>query len=169
MSEGRHLAPRAKPILGNRELEVVKQLHNSNYRIAENFEISYHTVEKHVENIFWKLEVTSRTEAVVKALRLGLITVSDFNDNKQIRVKSTLVQPSTTRKKRLNQQQVDEIRSRKGENTLALAVEFNVSRNLIQKILAGKSHKPLTLTKSSVSSGRCGYFIDTKQTKWDLE
>ena len=45
----------------------------SNRDIAENLEISEHTVKFHVNAVLGKLGVASRTEAVVRATRLGLI------------------------------------------------------------------------------------------------
>ena len=62
-----------------RELEVLElvALGQTNRDIAENFFISVGTVKNHVEHIIAKLEASDRTQAVVQALRLGLI---DFPD-----------------------------------------------------------------------------------------
>ncbi len=61
--------------LTRRELEVLdlmaKGLTNSD--IAKILCISPHTVKSHVVHLFNKLEVSDRTEAAVKAVRLGLI------------------------------------------------------------------------------------------------
>ena len=44
-----------------------------NYKaIAEKAFISYETVRTHVKNIYKKLHVTSRNEAVMKAIQQGL-------------------------------------------------------------------------------------------------
>ena len=58
-----------------RELEVVQLLAEglSNRAIAHRLEISEHTVKFHVNAILGKLDAQSRTEAVVRATRVGLI------------------------------------------------------------------------------------------------
>jgi two-component system, NarL family, nitrate/nitrite response regulator NarL len=58
-----------------RELEVLRLLAEGlpNKTIAARLEISEHTVKFHVNTILGKLGVASRTEAVVRATRLGLI------------------------------------------------------------------------------------------------
>lgn len=58
-----------------RELEVLALLADglSNRRIASRLEISEHTVKFHVNAILLKLDANSRTEAVVKAARLGVL------------------------------------------------------------------------------------------------
>jgi DNA-binding NarL/FixJ family response regulator len=43
-------------------------------RIAVDLVISENTVKTHIRHIFEKLEVSTRAEAVIKALQLGLIT-----------------------------------------------------------------------------------------------
>lgn len=58
-----------------REMEVLQLLAEglSNRAIAHDLEISEHTVKFHVNAILGKLGAQSRTEAVVRATRLGLI------------------------------------------------------------------------------------------------
>src|SRR5215467_1233576 len=60
-----------------RELEVLEQLAAglSNKAIAARLGISDQTVKFHVASITGKLGVTNRTEAVRRALRLGLIAL----------------------------------------------------------------------------------------------
>jgi DNA-binding NarL/FixJ family response regulator len=60
--------------LSPQELQVLRLLveGTSNKQIACKLEIAERTVEFHVENVLKKLEVSSRTEAAVKAVRLGL-------------------------------------------------------------------------------------------------
>lgn len=59
--------------LTKRELDVMKLLMqgHSNKEIARRLVISERTVQTHLSNIFAKMEVTSRTEAVLVALRDG--------------------------------------------------------------------------------------------------
>jgi two-component system nitrate/nitrite response regulator NarL len=58
-----------------RELDVLALLAEglSNRAIAQRLAISEHTVKFHVNGILTKLDARSRTEAVVRATRLGLI------------------------------------------------------------------------------------------------
>jgi DNA-binding NarL/FixJ family response regulator len=55
--------------LTNREIEMLNQLKNglTYEEIAANLHISYHTVRKHIENIYRKLQVNNKVEAVKKA------------------------------------------------------------------------------------------------------
>lgn len=58
-----------------REIEILEQLKAglSYERIAENLFISYGTVRKHIENVYRKLQVHNKVEAVQKAIRSNLI------------------------------------------------------------------------------------------------
>lgn len=58
-----------------REIEVLQQLAEGlpNKTIAERLGVSEHTIKFHVNAIFRKLGAQSRTDAVVRATRLGLI------------------------------------------------------------------------------------------------
>jgi len=61
--------------LSERELEVLRFIAGglSNQKITEELFISMSTVKTHLRNIYGKLEVHSRTEAIVKARNLGLL------------------------------------------------------------------------------------------------
>ena len=61
--------------LTNREREVLYLLASghTDRRIAESLTISPRTVNRHVSNIFAKLDVPSRAAAAVHAVRNGLI------------------------------------------------------------------------------------------------
>lgn len=63
--------------LTTRETEVLELVASglSNKLIAEELGISAHTVKFHVNAILSKLDVHSRTEAVVKAMQLGVVLV----------------------------------------------------------------------------------------------
>ena len=62
--------------LSPRELEVLEMLALgwTNRQIAQDFYITTGTVKNHVEHIIAKLGVSDRTHAVVRALKLGLIS-----------------------------------------------------------------------------------------------
>ena len=66
--------PPAEPLTA-RELQVLRLLAEglANKAIAQRLAISEHTVKFHVNAIMGKLGADSRTEAVVRASRLGLI------------------------------------------------------------------------------------------------
>jgi DNA-binding NarL/FixJ family response regulator len=61
--------------LTERELEVLEHLSKglSYEQIADNLFISYGTVRKHVENIYRKLKVNNRVEAIDKAKKGGVL------------------------------------------------------------------------------------------------
>lgn len=65
--------------LQSRELDVIKLTAKgmSNKDIADELFISERTVQTHLVNIFRKLGVSSRTQAVLYALRKGWITLDD--------------------------------------------------------------------------------------------
>jgi len=68
------------PPLSARESEVLKLLgkgHQSK-QIAQDLGISRRSVDTHLRNLYRKLEVRSRGEAVGKALRLGLLATGDL-------------------------------------------------------------------------------------------
>jgi DNA-binding NarL/FixJ family response regulator len=56
-------------------LEVIAQGKASNREIAEALVISERTVQTHLSNIFSKMKVNSRTEAVLAALRKGWVSL----------------------------------------------------------------------------------------------
>jgi DNA-binding NarL/FixJ family response regulator len=58
-----------------RELELLEQLKNglTYEKIGSNLNISYHTVRKHIENIYRKLQVNNKVEALKKASENRLI------------------------------------------------------------------------------------------------
>lgn len=62
--------------LTSREIEVLElvALGRTNREIAQSFTLSVGTVKNHVEHIIAKLGVSDRTQAVVRALQLGIIS-----------------------------------------------------------------------------------------------
>ena len=71
---------KASQELHQREMEVLllaaKGL--SNKEIAQELSISIHTVQTHLSNIFGKLNVSSRTEAALLALRKGWLSLDEL-------------------------------------------------------------------------------------------
>lgn len=67
----------AAEILSTRELEVLRLMArgDANKEIALTLGISESTVKTHVQSIFQKLEANSRTEAVARAVALGIISL----------------------------------------------------------------------------------------------
>ena len=69
--------------LTQRELQVLQLAADglSNEEIADKLVISEKTVKNHTANIFSKLQVNDRTQAVLYALRKGLITMPPEGQN----------------------------------------------------------------------------------------
>ena len=67
--------------LSERELDILKLATTglNNQDIAERLNISIRTVQGHLGRIFNKLNVSSRTEAVLHALKKGWITLDDVS------------------------------------------------------------------------------------------
>lgn len=66
--------------LTEREQEVLRQLAlgRTNHEIAETLKVSDETVKTHVGNILTKLQLAHRTQAVVYALKKGLISLDEI-------------------------------------------------------------------------------------------
>ncbi len=71
----------AKGILSQREIEILRLAAKgmSNRDIANALFLSVRTVKAHLTNIFNKMDVGSRTDAIVKGLREGYITLDETN------------------------------------------------------------------------------------------
>jgi len=72
---------KSSEILSQREMEVIKLASRgmSNQDIANELYLSLRTVQAHLGHIFNKLQVSSRTEAVVHALKEGWITLDNIS------------------------------------------------------------------------------------------
>ena len=73
-------------LLSERESEILKLVAlkgMSNKGIAEKLFISERTVKAHMTNIFNKLNVASRSEAIVRGLKWGLVSLKDTTDKFQ--------------------------------------------------------------------------------------
>jgi len=76
--------PVSRPVCPNltvRELEVLRLLAKgmSNKQIAVNLDLSQRTVKSHLVDIFMKLNISSRIEAVTVGLRSGLLNIDDLS------------------------------------------------------------------------------------------
>ena len=67
---------RKTPVLSNREKEILKWLKEGkrSWDISRILQISRNTVNFHIKNLFKKLNVFNRTQAVSEALRRGIIS-----------------------------------------------------------------------------------------------
>lgn len=77
---GKTAAKKSVEMLSDREIEVLKLATRglSNQDIADELCLSLRTVQAHLGHIFNKLQVSSRTEAVVRALKEGWVTLEDI-------------------------------------------------------------------------------------------
>lgn len=66
-------------MLTSKEIAIIGMAANglSNKVIAQELNLSLNTVKKYMMNIFRKLQVNSRTEAVIKGQRIGLIHINN--------------------------------------------------------------------------------------------
>jgi DNA-binding NarL/FixJ family response regulator len=79
-SKGSSSSRLAPPPLTERELEVIRALARgkSDRQIANHLGISEKTVRNHTSNIYRKLHIFDRTQAVIYAIREGVIDVEDL-------------------------------------------------------------------------------------------
>lgn len=77
LAQRRNEPARAPDRLSSRELAVLREigLGKANKEIAQDLGISLRTVEGHLRNIFEKLRVGSRTEAVIYGVHRGIISI----------------------------------------------------------------------------------------------
>ena len=74
--------PQSADALSEREMDVLRLAAKGlgNRQIAETLVLSPRTVQSHLANIFGKLRVASRTEAVMVGLRRGWLTLEDIRE-----------------------------------------------------------------------------------------
>ncbi len=79
LASERRAQTESRPPLSDREMEVLREAARGlpNKDIARRLNLSVRTVHTHLGNIFSKLGVGSRTEAVLLALRSGWISLED--------------------------------------------------------------------------------------------
>ena len=89
----RFLPTSSKPVaraasgeLTDREMDILRFMTRgmSNKEIAERLNLSVRTVQGHMAQIFSKMGVSSRTEAVVRGLKGGLVTLDDVPPDETI-------------------------------------------------------------------------------------
>ncbi len=75
MSELRAFTTIEKPLLTGREVEVLSLVIEgySSKQVADMLFISKRTVDFHLDNIYGKLQVSNRMQALQKASRLGIL------------------------------------------------------------------------------------------------
>lgn len=78
---GKSTKPEQAKVLSKRETDVLKLAARglSNQEIANELYLSLRTVQAHLGHIFNKLQVGSRTEAVVHAMKEGWVTLDDIS------------------------------------------------------------------------------------------
>lgn len=79
-----------KPELSDREIEILKLVATglSNKEIAAQLFISPNTVKVHLRNIFGKINVVSRTEATLYAIREGHVVVNETSSTETLEVEA---------------------------------------------------------------------------------
>ncbi len=71
-------APKAERVITKREEEVLQMIANgcSTPEVAEQLFISQKTVKNHLASIYQKLDARDRTQAVLQAVRMGIVTLN---------------------------------------------------------------------------------------------
>jgi NarL family two-component system response regulator LiaR len=79
-ASGKTASRKPAEVLSDREIEVMRLATRglSNQQIADELFLSLRTVQAHLGHIFNKLQVSSRTEAVMRALKEGWVTLEDI-------------------------------------------------------------------------------------------
>ena len=67
--------------LSGREVEVLQLVARGlrNKEIAEELSLSPHTVERHLENIYGKMDAKGRADAVIRAVESGVLTPTNHS------------------------------------------------------------------------------------------
>ncbi len=83
MAGGSPSSPSPEAVLSEREMEVLREAARGlpNKEIARRMGLSVRTVHTHLGNIFSKLQVGSRTEAVLQALRRGWVRLEETEEH----------------------------------------------------------------------------------------
>lgn len=67
-------------LLTNRENEILEQIAYgfTNKEISYNLSISESTVENHIHNVYKKLGITNRVQAVARAYQSGIVELEEY-------------------------------------------------------------------------------------------
>ena len=84
VSHRARLAQSPISLLTPRELDVLRQLAlgRSNREIAATLDIGDETVKTHVARVLSKLQVENRAQAIVQALKRGLVTLEELDESR---------------------------------------------------------------------------------------
>lgn len=84
--------------LSDRELEIIELVAEgmSNRQIARELYISPNTVKVHLRNIFTKMQVSSRTEATMVALRMGWVQLEQEGTTGEVEAEEDAQAPAET-------------------------------------------------------------------------
>lgn len=61
------------------EKAIIPYLIHGNHRIASELNVELCTVKAHVHNILSKMQVATRTQALIKAIKMGIIKIEDID------------------------------------------------------------------------------------------
>lgn len=67
--------------LTSREREILKLMTFSNQYIAKKLNIQLSTVKAHVHNILLKMDCVDRANCLVKAIKMGIISVFEVSND----------------------------------------------------------------------------------------
>lgn len=67
--------------LTSREIEILKLMTFSNQYIADKLCVEKATVKSHIHNILNKMECPDRTNCLIKAIKMGIISVFEVSND----------------------------------------------------------------------------------------
>jgi ATP/maltotriose-dependent transcriptional regulator MalT len=72
------------PVLTNRENQILRLIADglTNREISSSLSISESTVENHIHNVYIKLGISNRAQAVASAYKLNIVMVDNLLENR---------------------------------------------------------------------------------------